>query len=260
MGRIWPVAAALVLAGLTLRDRSQEIGDTRRVLPQLRVFVPLWFSFYGICALLALGGLLVSFSRGAWIGALVAALVLWAGLSGDGRFGRRLLLPLAVLSTLGLLISVAATSLGIERLNPLGESGAIRLKTWASALAMLRDHAIFGIGLDQFARLYPAYIDPTLLGTNEVNTAHPHNLVLDIWLRMGLIGLVAFAWMLWRFFRTGIAVVSEPTSLARVLRIGLIAAMAAALVHGLVDQFYFWPDIAFAFWLFLVVGRARWQG
>ena len=26
-------------------------------------------------------------------------------------------------------------------------------------------------------------------------------------------------------------------------------ALAAALVHGMVDSFYFWPDIAIAFWL-----------
>jgi hypothetical protein len=29
--------------------------------------------------------------------------------------------------------------------------------------------------------------------------------------------------------------------------------MTAALVHGLVDSFYFWPDLAFAFWLMLAL-------
>jgi hypothetical protein len=31
--------------------------------------------------------------------------------------------------------------------------------------------------------------------------------------------------------------------------------MLAALLHGLVDNFYFVPDLAFAFWLLLVVGE-----
>jgi O-antigen ligase len=111
---------------------------------------------------------------------------------------------------------------------------------------MLRDHPL-GIGLDQFGRLYPQYIDPSLAGTNEINTAHPHNLILDIALRMGPLGIVALCWLLVAFYRRAAAMASPQ------LRAGLLAAMTAALVHGLVDSFYFWPDLAFAFWLFLAL-------
>jgi putative inorganic carbon (hco3(-)) transporter len=129
-------------------------------------------------------------------------------------------------------------------------SSAIRLQTWRSALAMLRD-APLGIGLDQFGRLYPEYIDPALASTNEINTAHPHNLLLDIALRMGPPGLLAFAWLIARFYgdvRRGLAGAGD-----RALLAGLAAAMTGALVHGLVDQFYFWPDLAFAFWLLIML-------
>ncbi|MBX0328743.1 O-antigen ligase family protein [Oscillochloris sp. ZM17-4] len=127
----------------------------------------------------------------------------------------------------------------------------MRVQTWASALAMLRDHPM-GVGLDQFGRLYPQYIDPALAATNEINTAHPHNLLLDIALRMGPLGLIAFGWLLAIFYRRMIARAGQPSPM-RAVYVGALAAMTGALVHGMVDSFYFWPDLALAFWLFLAL-------
>jgi hypothetical protein len=36
---------------------------------------------------------------------------------------------------------------------------------------------------------------------------------------------------------------------------GVAATLAAALTHGLVDSFYFWPDIAITFWLLVGVSE-----
>ena len=46
-----------------------------------------------------------------------------------------------------------------------------------------------------------------------------------------------------------------PSSDAALIAGGVLAALAAALVHGMVDSFYFWPDIAIAFWLLLGVSE-----
>jgi O-antigen ligase len=243
MGRIWPLAFVLVL---DQRRRTKDEG-----LNLTRHFRLSSFVFGLTSALLALGGLLVSFSRGAWLGALAAGLVLLVML-GPQRLVRspRFLWLLgggALLLVLGL---SAALALGIERLNPLGESSGIRLLTWASAWRMLLDYPLFGIGLDQFVALYPRYIDPSLATTNEINTAHPHNLVLDIALRMGPLGLVAFGWLVASMLRN---LSRQSSVVSRHLQAGLLAALVAALVHGLVDSFYFWPDLAFAFWLFVAL-------
>jgi O-antigen ligase len=236
MGRAWPVAAALAHGAFWSAPTRGE--GLRRAAP--------WLLVAGLCA----GGLLVSFSRGAYLGALVATAVLGALLLPAAFWrDRRVLLVLGAGAALAVLGVIAVVALDIERFNPFGASSAIRLQTWRSALAMLRD-APLGIGLDQFGRLYPQYIDPALANTNEINTAHPHNLLLDIPLRMGPLGVIAFAWLIVRFVgdvRRGLGVAGPDPLLA-----GLAAAMLAALVHGLVDQFYFWPDLAFAFWLMLL--------
>ncbi|NJK80304.1 MAG: cellulase family glycosylhydrolase [Chloroflexaceae bacterium] len=249
MGRIWPIALVLALAAW-LAHRRWVAGA------------------WAACAVLAAGGLLVSFSKGALLAAPVALLVLvlalrshfrhhptmstpWAALR--ARVPTRLLgfaVGLAVVALPLLVIALATAAGGIERLNPLGETTDIRLKLWASALAMIADHPIFGIGLDQFLRFYQQYIDPTLATTNERFTAHPHNLLLDIWLRLGLGGLLAFGWLLLRFARQLQAYLAQNILLA-----GLVAALTAALVHGLVDNFYFVPDLAFVFWLVVALSE-----
>lgn len=249
MGRVWPLAAALLLATRTARPTA-PVGRSWTILLTLGV-------------VFTLGGLIVSFSKGALLGAVGAAGVLaWYWLPTGAlptRWQRGWLLGgSAALVLVVLLIGVGLSS---ERFNPLGATSDIRLKTWASALAMIRDHPLLGIGLDQFGRLYPSYIHPTLVNTNEINTSHPHNLLLDIWLRTGILGLIAFGWLVGRFASSARRVPHSQVRTApsaSALQIGLLAAMTAALLHGLVDHFYFQPDLAFAFWL--MVGGVINQG
>ncbi len=249
MGRVWPLAAALLLAKYTARPTA-PVGRS-------------WTILLILCVIFTLGGLIVSFSKGALLGAVGAAGVLawyWLPTGALPTRWRRSWLPGGG-AVLLLLLLVVGVGLSSERFNLLGVTSGIRLKTWASALAMIRDHPLLGIGLDQFGRLYPSYIHPTLVNTNEINTSHPHNLLLDIWLRMGIPGLIAFGWLVGRFLatpcwlqrpRAGVAPSTSP------LHIGLLAAMTAALLHGMVDHFYFQPDLAFAFWL--MVGGMIGQG
>jgi O-antigen ligase len=281
MGRVWPIAAALAVgAWLTAGQGDERTGKqeddrspttdhdprTSALSPQPSALSPQPSALNqhpasrllpAAAALLCLAGLLVSFSRGAYLGALAAGLVISICLAPAGFWRlRRVRLTLLGVGALAVVAVIAVVALDIERFNPFGASSGVRLNTWASALAMLRDHPL-GIGLDQFGRLYPQYIHPSLVDTNEINTAHPHNLFLDIALRMGPLGLLAFGWVLLRFFRQVWPVARTPQLPRRAsstpLAVGIVAAMVAALVHGLVDAFYFWPDLAFAFWLFIAL-------
>ncbi len=243
LGRVWPVLAALALGtGASLGAFLHPYGIRRR-LGQLRsegALLP------AALALVVLAGLGVSFSKGALLGAFAALVVLGVALR------RRVLLWAAAAGALGV-IAVGAAS-GIERLNPLGGSSGARLELWGSGLAMLRDHPWFGIGLDQFFRLRNhdaagPYISAQAATTSERFASHPHNLMLDILLRVGLLGFVAFAALLVRFFRRANSVLSNGSCDERWIAAGLLAAMVAAIVHGLVDNFYFVADLAFVFWL-----------
>jgi len=150
-----------------------------------------------------------------------------------------------LLAAVAFVPGLAIGSLLPERLNPLRQAGGIRVDLWLSSLAMLRDHPLLGVGLDNFTYLYQqVYIREG--GIAEPNLSHPHNWLLHWWLETGLLGLVAFVWLVVRFWQ--LAVKQRGWLVA-----GAMGAMADTLVHGLIDQSYFLVDLAFVFWLVLAL-------
>jgi O-antigen ligase len=86
----------------------------------------------------------------------------------------------------------------------------------------------------------------------EFNLSHPHNLVLDFWLRLGLPGLAVLGWMLVAFYRRGLLAYRRlMTTRKRLLAAGLMAGMVDFVAHGLVDNAFFLVDLAFVFMLML---------
>ncbi len=244
MGRVWALAGVLALA---------YVEGQRKWVAVLAG---------GLC-LFALGGLYVAFSKGANLGALAGVLFLLAAqvgliLRGGDASARQRVVPLAVL--LVIVLFVMASGMRVERLQLMGASSHVRLMTWASAWEIIQSHPLLGLGLDQFNRVYQQVMHPSLVGTTEQYISHPHNLLFDLWLRVGVLGIVAFAWLLGRFFRRvgGVLFLGKGAALAldsrvRLLYAGAGAAMLASIVHGMVDNWYFVPDLAMAFWLLVAV-------
>jgi len=263
LGRVWPLAAALALG----QNKEQRIKNKEQNMIRL---------LFAVCSLFSLGGLVVSFSRGAWLGAAAALAVLALGLTNDRRSTTpagsdrssfvscpaprrareprsRRVRPSSFKWLIGIGVGVlvlAGLALSL-RGDVTAGSTPIRLLLWREALGYIRLHPL-GIGLDQFLVYHDpqsplSLIDPSLVGTSEQYAAHPHNLLLDIWLRLGPLGLIAFGWLLARSFRTALGHIQHP------IMLGALAALTAALVHGLVDNFYFVSDLALAFWLLIAL-------
>jgi putative inorganic carbon (HCO3(-)) transporter len=188
--------------------------------------------------------LVLTFSRGALLGLGVGVILL--GLAIGLRRAAPGLLAAAIVGVA--LLALAATGLTVIREG--GGSLGLRQMIWGSTLAMLRDHPAFGVGLDQFLTQYaPRYVNPAAWG--ERYTSHPHNLFLDFWARLGIMGL---AWIAWTLSSLGLAVAHAWRATAdesRRLLIAAAVACAAALTHGLVDNFYFLIDLAFVWWFLL---------
>jgi putative inorganic carbon (HCO3(-)) transporter len=140
-----------------------------------------------------------------------------------------------------------------------------RLYIWKAGLLIIRDHFLLGTGLHSFNTLYrPSAPNSYLLqaldgqtkGAPEPWIPHPHNFILDFWISTGLMGVIGALWVLGAFatvitrtYRlcTGLA----QASLFQRLVLGIAGAMAASVIHGLVDNFYFLPDLALTFWFFM---------
>jgi O-antigen ligase len=203
-----------------------------------------WFWLVG--AAIVGAGLLLTFSRGAVLAVgIVIVILLFVG-------QRKRLAALA--AGAGVLLGAALALTASARVDNLfsGGSGSLRLDLWGSAIEMIRDHPIFGIGLDQFLYVYaPRYVKPE--AWSERFTSHPHDIILDCWLSLGIMGLVlALAFV--------VILCVATVRLARkrsVLGLAAAGAMFAGILHGLVDNGYFLPDLALIFWFLTAIIAAE---
>lgn len=207
------------------------------------------------CAPVALA-LLLTYSRGALLVGVPAALATLALIS--GKRARWAVLALAAVGALALI-----PALGSERFRSLFDlsqgTSFLRVSLWQAAWDMVRDHPILGVGLDNFLYYYGDYIRPGA----EVDRwlSHPHNVLLDFWLRLGIGGLALIAALLASYARRALRAVRTLDGDARAIAIGLMAAMAGALAHGCIDSFFFVTELAYWFmfalaWMYAMT-RAR---
>ncbi len=205
---------------------------------------------YAGAGLILLAAMVLTFSRGALVLGLPAALAVLV----IGWQGRRGWVVVGGALTLGLL--AIPLLLQIPRFAGMFDfdsgTGFFRVNLWLSAVEMARDHLWFGVGPDNFLYAYRGvYIRPE--AWQEPNLSHPHNLVLDALTRIGLPGLIVLAALIAGYWRTGLRPVHTTTGPERALAIGLLAAGAYQLAHGLVDHSFFLVDLAGAFMLLLAI-------
>jgi O-antigen ligase len=233
LGRMIPLIVAMAL-----------MGEGRRRILYAAALVPIG------------AAILLTYSKGSLLlglpASLVLVLILWRR-----SVGGRIWPWLAGIGLLGIVALASALQIPqiAGRLNPQGETGFFRLNLWQSSLNMIRDHPIFGVGLDNF--LY-AYRGRYILDSawREPNLNHPHNIILDFATRLGILGLAAGLWLIAAFLRVAVRLQSTVNHVWKPVAIGLLGFITYMILHGLVDHSFFLVDLAFAFYLML--GLAVW--
>lgn len=119
-----------------------------------------------------------------------------------------------------------------------------RLMIWTTALALISDYQVWGIGIGKFQEMYLAYqvFYPPYL---EWAVPQPHNFFLALWLQTGIIGLVATLFFVQRIF------FSSEQNKAHKESLVLKAILIGILVYGLFDTPLFGNALAFIWWLVL---------
>jgi O-antigen ligase len=183
----------------------------------------------------------LSFSRGGYLA--LAAVVFFAVLLHRRR------LPLLGLALVGLaalaVIPPIRTRVLIETQNVYGNTIQSRIDLWTAAVQLIEHRPLFGAGLSGFQQMSAPYYTHLHTAADFID---PHNIVLNFWVETGLLGLIAFAWILvvgfrvsWRGWRKG------PEGW-RAYHLGVLLALVAVVVHGLVDVPYFKNDLSLLFW------------
>jgi O-antigen ligase len=193
---------------------------------------------FGIFAAIFASASVLAFSRGGWLGLFAVAV----GLALATR-RRRLWLGGIAAAMLGLaLVPSISHRVTDFVLSSQGRTLDGRTPLWGESVKMLAAHPLFGAGLSGFVQRV-ADTDGV-----RVYVIDPHNIFLNFWSETGLLGLASFgaiftamAVINWRGWR-------DSDSEWRPLHLGLLLAMLAIFVHGLVDVPYFKNDLSLEFW------------
>lgn len=226
-------SAGFVGMPLTLAGASLSILFLPGMLPvSRRLALGAW--------VLAAGLLVVSGTRGAWLGAIVGLFV-WAVLSRRTRW--RAALGGLVVAAAAALAPGSRTRIAALQAGYNAGEGSVgrRVDLWRSAWEMGRDHP-FGVGPGRFPQAVRPYI-----GDGPGSTIHAHNVPLHLWAEAGVAGLFG---VLAFYFGLLASLWGRGRERAGV-GVGLVAAL---FVAGLTEYNLYDGEVAAAF--FLVAGHA----
>lgn len=206
----------------------------------------------GFLLLVLSGGLVMSYTRSAWIG-------FFAGAGGIGLMrGVRAGLTLAAAVVLFMAIAVMLDSSIGQRIRTIPdmsqtESNTERLKTWGATIEMIKDHPVFGVGGGGYRTALERYREHWGLRSRP----HAHNNFLQQTAEHGLFGLAAFLaiWVVilrsaWQSWRSGLP---EPY---RGWLAGSAMAIVGFLTAGLFEANFGDSEVAMAMWF--MVGLVMW--
>lgn len=128
-------------------------------------------------------------------------------------------------------------------MNP--TSWQIRAQQWRETINLIKANPILGAGLTN----YQETVKPFHINRHIEIFLYPHNIFLNFWVEIGLLGMLGFIWLIGEFFR----LCYKNYKKNPVLTLALTYAMIVFLIHGLVDVPYFKNDLALMFW-FIISG------
>lgn len=207
-------------------------------------------------SLITLGGLVATYTRGAWIGLAAGAVSLLP----TQRRGR-----LVIVAGLALLLGAAAIgpyelSNRVRHMFDPSEAGILeRRYMWQSGLAMWRERPWLGWGPGGVKREYSRFAQPEAY---KKRTGHLHNTPLQILVERGIPGLAAFLAIWIAFYWRVIALLrrlERERTVERALVVGSMAAITGFLVAGLSEYSFGDSEVVMVAWTLMalpwVIGR-----
>lgn len=204
-------------------------------------------SVYAIMSAVMAVALILTFSRGCWIGVMFSAAVFVTFVA--GKLWGLLLIALPV-------IPMILPESIITRFTSIGDmkdsSTSYRVYIWMGTLLMLKDFWISGIGpgTEAFTQVYPFY------SYSAIVAPHSHNLFLQILVESGVVGISVFLLLLLVFIKRlvrGYQAEGKGGSMSVTLT-GIGAAVMGFLVQGMFDNCFYNYRVFMIFWSIIAIG------
>jgi putative inorganic carbon (hco3(-)) transporter len=212
--------------------------------------------------------LILTFSRGGWIGLVVAVLtvmallVYWKSVEMP-PFWRTWSMPIVLGGLIGILVLAMiliptfrerVLSIFADRKD---SSNNFRRNVWDAVFEMIRDRPIFGIGPghNSFNQVYPLYQRPRYTALSA------YSILLEVTVETGFVGLACFLWLIIVTFNTAFLQMRRLRQLRSVegfWLIGAIAILLGMLAHGTVDTVWYRPEVNTLWWLIVALIASYW--
>ncbi|WP_243058751.1 O-antigen ligase family protein [Nocardioides sp. SR21] len=178
----------------------------------------------GAVGLVATVGLYVTYTRAAWLAALLGVAIVAATRGRAWVIG----LAAAVLVSLLMIPGTAArfADLGDEQSSRGEPSNSLtwRVGYWGESVALSEESPVTGIGLKQVV-------------AQSTEGKQPHNDFLRAYVELGVLGIAAFAWLMWQFLATGrraVRATRDGPPAAYAFAVGFLGVAAGYLLMSLV--------------------------
>jgi len=196
--------------------------------------------------------LIFTWSRGAWL-ALVVTLIFML-LVYSYKSLPWVLLGIAAFITLSLFLPQVFLD-RLESIVSFSDSSTLyRIHIWQGCSEMIRDTFLTGIGIgpEAFGNVYPSYA----LDGIEV-APHSHNLLMQIVIELGLVGLLVFLTLMLQTLRAAFTLFAKCSlsSAVSVYALALLSALIALFENGMTD--YIWYNHRIYAIFFVLIGLIR---
>jgi O-antigen ligase len=176
--------------------------------------------------------------------AAVVAVIATAILIGLSKKATRKKTLIASLLVATILLVSPLRNFTIEKLTLQDYSGSVRLTQWSETAQLLKDEWLLGAGLSGYSQALIPYHQATHIEIFQ----YPHNILLNIWVELGLLGVIATTLLGITVLRNAFSKLEETTP-------QIIAgfALIQMCIHGLVDVPYFKNDLALLTWILIAI-------
>ncbi|MCI9156084.1 MAG: murein biosynthesis integral membrane protein MurJ [Lawsonibacter sp.] len=202
--------------------------------------------FYLICCALMCVCMILTFSRGAWLGLLFAGAVFVLLLN-----PRLILLAPVALAALWFVLPDTVISRFTSIGNMTDGSTTYRVSIWLATVDMLKHYWPCGIGPGStaFNMVYPAY------AYSDSSAQHAHNLFLQLMCDAGVTLLILFLIVLFVYFRMMCTAVSQEKDwTSRLYQAAFAGGVCGFLVQAMTDYSFYNYRVLLLFWTYLAMG------
>jgi len=200
--------------------------------------------------LVMLWALIVTYTRGAWIGFAAGVLTVAATI----RRGRWVLVGGLLLLAAGALMAPYELRHRFLSMADPEEAGVReRIYMWESGVAMWRERPILGVGPGGVKRDYVRYAREEAV---KKRTGHVHNTPLQILVERGVLGLAAWLWLWVAFYAHAVRRLRRLPAEAvaeRGLIVGGIAAITGFLIGGLSEYNFGDSEVVMVAWVIMAL-------